>query len=291
MADSFSEPGLFKGTGPEDCEIFVATIRRRALEQGKQRDNEWIALFASSYLIGDALYWYEGLDEDVQNDWSRLRPALLARFGRSCPPPTAASSTSVISAPAPPTTVPTPAAAPPATTTRPRPLVGKGRLKLLNSDGSLRGYAVKSGDVVDGLYRTWSTGPDDALLISFTTSHADEPFEIQIIDDPKTPQVTDCLAVCWEGLTRDIWESDATFIASSCSFSGITSTKNWNIKKNVWTISNNGELGVDYPKSDGGTERFQPVILHSDDYIYWLRPSRPDTRDFDPVRIVVEYVM
>lgn len=82
---------MFEGTDPKECEAFVATIRRRALELGKHRDNEWMAVFASSYLGSDALYWYEDLEEDVQNDWSRLRPALLARFGRRGQTPTPAS--------------------------------------------------------------------------------------------------------------------------------------------------------------------------------------------------------
>lgn len=71
----------FAGTNPEECEAFVFAIRR-ALEQGKHRDNEWIAVFASSCFAGDAFYWYEELDEDVQNDWSRPQPAPVARFGR-----------------------------------------------------------------------------------------------------------------------------------------------------------------------------------------------------------------
>ncbi|KAG8898826.1 hypothetical protein FRC01_010752, partial [Tulasnella sp. 417] len=86
-----SVPLVFEGTDPKECEAFVATVRRRGLEQGKHRDNEWMAVFASSYLGGDALYWYEDLDEDVQNDWSRLRPALLARFGRRGTTPATAS--------------------------------------------------------------------------------------------------------------------------------------------------------------------------------------------------------
>lgn len=73
---------MFEGTDPKECEAFVASVRRRGLELGKHRDHEWMAVFTSSYLAGEALYWYEDLDEDVQNDWSRLRPALLARFGR-----------------------------------------------------------------------------------------------------------------------------------------------------------------------------------------------------------------
>ncbi|KAG8960128.1 hypothetical protein FRC00_000842 [Tulasnella sp. 408] len=120
MADLLPEPAHFKGTSGDDCEIFVAMVRRRALEQGKQRDREWMALFASRCLIGDALYWYEGLDEDVQNDWTRLRPALLERFGRLGPPSSATSSTPAFQAPAPPAAIPTPAAAPPKLTRQKR---------------------------------------------------------------------------------------------------------------------------------------------------------------------------
>ncbi|KIO18665.1 hypothetical protein M407DRAFT_31676 [Tulasnella calospora MUT 4182] len=91
MAESYSELGLFKGTNPDECEGFVATVRRRALEQGKHRDNEWMAVFASSYLGGEALYWYEDLEESIQNDWSQLRPALLAKFGGRGKTPSASS--------------------------------------------------------------------------------------------------------------------------------------------------------------------------------------------------------
>ncbi|KAG8900301.1 hypothetical protein FRC00_013651 [Tulasnella sp. 408] len=91
MADFYPEPTLFKGTNPEECEVLVAAIRRHALERGKQHDNEWIALFASTYLIGHALHWYEDLDQSIQNDWSRLRPTLLARFGRRGAPTTVTS--------------------------------------------------------------------------------------------------------------------------------------------------------------------------------------------------------
>ncbi|KAG9037234.1 Transmembrane osmosensor, partial [Tulasnella sp. UAMH 9824] len=134
MADFYPEPPLFKGTNPEECEVLVATIRRQALERGKQNDNEWVALFASSYLIGDALYWYEDLEESIQKDWSRLRPALLARFGRKGLPTTVTSAALAISS-SPSTTIPTPAAAP-ATTSHSK----KGYVKVLNLDGSLNGY-------------------------------------------------------------------------------------------------------------------------------------------------------
>ncbi|KAG9044339.1 hypothetical protein FS837_008298, partial [Tulasnella sp. UAMH 9824] len=113
MTDSLSELALFKGTSPDECEAFVATVRLRALEQGKHRDNEWMAIFASGHLRGEALYWYEDLEESVQNDWSRLRPALLASFGARVKTPAGTSSARVITGSTPSTTIPTPAAAPP----------------------------------------------------------------------------------------------------------------------------------------------------------------------------------
>ncbi|KIO18666.1 hypothetical protein M407DRAFT_31677 [Tulasnella calospora MUT 4182] len=91
MADPYSEPKMFGGRDPKECEAFVAAVRRRGLAQGKHRDDEWMAVFASGYLSGDALYWYEDLDKDAKNDWSRLCPALLARFGRNDKTATATS--------------------------------------------------------------------------------------------------------------------------------------------------------------------------------------------------------
>ncbi|KIO27523.1 hypothetical protein M407DRAFT_190200 [Tulasnella calospora MUT 4182] len=85
MADLIPERLIFRGSNPEECETFVSTVRRRALDQGKQRDNEWMAIFASSCFAGDAFYWYEELADSVQDDWSLLRPALLTRFGRAAP--------------------------------------------------------------------------------------------------------------------------------------------------------------------------------------------------------------
>lgn len=72
----------FGGTSSDECELFVSAIRRRSLAEGKYGDNEWIAYFASSCFVGEALYWYEGLDENVQSDWGNLRQAILERFGQ-----------------------------------------------------------------------------------------------------------------------------------------------------------------------------------------------------------------
>ncbi|KAG8911392.1 hypothetical protein FRC01_005733 [Tulasnella sp. 417] len=51
-----------------------------ALLQGKQQDNAWIAHYAGACFSGSALRWYERLDEDVQDDWRKLRSAMLERW-------------------------------------------------------------------------------------------------------------------------------------------------------------------------------------------------------------------
>ena len=40
-----------------------------------------MAEYAMTCLTDDALHWSETLPEDVRADWSRLRPALLAKYG------------------------------------------------------------------------------------------------------------------------------------------------------------------------------------------------------------------
>ncbi|KAG8907427.1 hypothetical protein FRC01_007688 [Tulasnella sp. 417] len=73
---------LFHGRSGEEAEEFVHMVHQRALDVGKQQDNEWIAAFVSSCFVGGALRWYASLDLDVQDDWKRLRQAILARYPR-----------------------------------------------------------------------------------------------------------------------------------------------------------------------------------------------------------------
>lgn len=48
--------------------------------KGKERDNIWIAHYASSCFGGSALRWFEGLDDEVQEDWKKLRKAMLDKW-------------------------------------------------------------------------------------------------------------------------------------------------------------------------------------------------------------------
>lgn len=50
------------------------------MEIGKQRDDQWMADYASICLDGGALAWYENLDDVVRGDWKLLRQALLSRY-------------------------------------------------------------------------------------------------------------------------------------------------------------------------------------------------------------------
>lgn len=71
---------IFHGIDGVEAEEWVCAVRHKALSLGRQRDNDWVADFASTCLAGDALRWYENLDEDVQGDWRKLRLAILTQW-------------------------------------------------------------------------------------------------------------------------------------------------------------------------------------------------------------------
>lgn len=62
-------------------------IGRRAFSEGKHRDREWMAGFASTCVGGEALVWHSRLEEDVQNDWRLLEQALIERYMTERPQP------------------------------------------------------------------------------------------------------------------------------------------------------------------------------------------------------------
>ncbi|KAG8891518.1 hypothetical protein FRC01_014653, partial [Tulasnella sp. 417] len=69
--------------GEEDghnVEDFILSIRQRAFSLDKQMDYAWTAQYASTCIAGEALRWYESLDEETQADWGLLRKALLERY-------------------------------------------------------------------------------------------------------------------------------------------------------------------------------------------------------------------
>lgn len=287
MANPNSDPLSFEGTDPKECETFITTIRRRAFDQGRHRDNEWMAGLASTCFAGDAFYWYEELDEDVKNDWSRLRSALVARFGRGSSASATTSGISSTPGSAPSAVIPTPAAAPPSVA--PRLSVRKGHLKVLNSAGGCLGYIQKSPSK-HGFYRSLVTLPNNALLVSFTVSSVSEPFEIQVSDSSQPLQDCDWLAVIWFGLAENNWVNLPGIYATSCSFSVMASKNNGEIKRKVWKISEDGEVIVEYPNPNGGTKRLYAGYKDGD--TRWLQsPEYYSVQVCERIRIFLEDVV
>ncbi|KAG8916168.1 hypothetical protein FRC01_003318 [Tulasnella sp. 417] len=79
-SDVNARSDYFTGTGDLTCHQFIRSIREQAIEGGKQRDDGWMADQASIRLDGEALKWFESLDDEVQTGWKRLRRAILARY-------------------------------------------------------------------------------------------------------------------------------------------------------------------------------------------------------------------
>lgn len=74
------EESIFRGANAQECEDFIRSVRKAALSSGKEGDNTWIAHYAASCFAGAALRWLEGLDEEFQYDWKKLRKAMLQRW-------------------------------------------------------------------------------------------------------------------------------------------------------------------------------------------------------------------
>lgn len=72
----------FYGKSGEEAEEFVHTVRQRARDAGKQKDNDWIINFVSNCFVGDALRWHVSLDQSIQDDWKMLQVAILVQWRR-----------------------------------------------------------------------------------------------------------------------------------------------------------------------------------------------------------------
>ncbi|KAG8893468.1 hypothetical protein FRB99_001923, partial [Tulasnella sp. 403] len=70
----------FSGNSGEECEDFIQNVRRHAFSQGKLKDKEWVALFASTCFSGRALRWYARLDDPTKESWDLLQAALLEEW-------------------------------------------------------------------------------------------------------------------------------------------------------------------------------------------------------------------
>jgi len=159
MSD-FPERLVFRGVDGQECEDFILAVQERAFSEGKQRDGQWVADFASARFTGDALRWFATLDDDAQDNWKQLRKALLLRYPKvdSGDAPRSAISS----------TIPTPAAAPPTATESTNGPPSKptltGRLKFRSEDGKLEGW-IKYNDRFD--YCMITDSSSDALRVQY----------------------------------------------------------------------------------------------------------------------------
>lgn len=81
MADETATALTFNGVDGVDCYEFIQAIRRRALDEGKSRDDAWVADMVALCFSGPALKWFESLDDDSQRDWKLLRQAIVRKYG------------------------------------------------------------------------------------------------------------------------------------------------------------------------------------------------------------------
>ncbi|KAG9039731.1 hypothetical protein FRB95_007158 [Tulasnella sp. JGI-2019a] len=99
----------FDGQGSEDVTVFLQSVKRVALVQGRQRDDDWMVDYAEASLTGDALRWFSDLDEGTLRSWRTVRNAFLKRFTT---PVARSARMSASTAPAPAASAAAPAAAP-----------------------------------------------------------------------------------------------------------------------------------------------------------------------------------
>ncbi|KAG8902884.1 hypothetical protein FRB99_003988 [Tulasnella sp. 403] len=97
-------PLAFSGGENEDCRTFIHWVKKYAFQAGKQRDDLWVADYAATLLVGDALQWFATeLDEDTSESWKELQKALILKYrpsrSQAPTPPAAAAPSAMPSSP------------------------------------------------------------------------------------------------------------------------------------------------------------------------------------------------
>ncbi|KAG8949846.1 hypothetical protein FRC04_008149, partial [Tulasnella sp. 424] len=92
----------FAGGATDFAAPFIQSVQRVAFLQGRIKDDEWIAEYASTSFTDSALEWYVGLEEETQLSWKKLRVALVQRYPveppKPVPPPISAQATAALPA-------------------------------------------------------------------------------------------------------------------------------------------------------------------------------------------------
>ncbi|KIO19069.1 hypothetical protein M407DRAFT_31282 [Tulasnella calospora MUT 4182] len=157
---------MFYGGSGEEAEKFILAVLEKAIEEGKGKDNEWIVTYIEPCFAGEALRWYTCLDSDTQENWKKLRQALLIQYPRGGIGGPAVNL--VPSAPTAASFVPAPKA------------TLRGRIKISNSSSSTIHYLSKSlpsgkrvvstSSIADALELEWSISSDGLQTLSIPGS-------------------------------------------------------------------------------------------------------------------------
>ncbi|KAG8970188.1 hypothetical protein FRC05_000709 [Tulasnella sp. 425] len=165
----------FGGLPNESSSAFVQCLQRIGFQQGRGRDDEWMAEYAATCFEGDALSWYAQLDDEIQESWKKLRAKLLQKY-----PPIAGSS-------APPFTIPYPATVPAVTaggvtsSTNPsQPQGYVGRIEVMANHTVARGYL--SFNATSGIGIT--TDKDKAVIVSVPSGKASGILQLNMLNSP-----------------------------------------------------------------------------------------------------------
>ncbi|KAG8945124.1 hypothetical protein FRC04_001190 [Tulasnella sp. 424] len=75
----------FSGKNKDERRSFVHEIRRRAFQEGKENDSDWMVRLAFPCFMGEALEWHASLLADVRANWSLLERAILIDYPNSAP--------------------------------------------------------------------------------------------------------------------------------------------------------------------------------------------------------------
>lgn len=133
--ESVSWPS-FDGNEGLSSHEFVQKVQRTAFQQGKQREDDWVADFVATCLSGEALEWYIGLDEETQTSWRKLRAGLIQRWSiQSGKASSARSDVNSANLPA-----PAPATTPPHSLPRTSNKILRGIIKVAVTDTQSLGY-------------------------------------------------------------------------------------------------------------------------------------------------------
>ncbi|KAG9027756.1 hypothetical protein FRB95_007415 [Tulasnella sp. JGI-2019a] len=73
----------FSGGLSDNVIAFAQGVHRFGFAYGRVEDDIWMARYVYGCLSGDALEWFEHLDPEIKEDWSKLRPIMIEKFKQS----------------------------------------------------------------------------------------------------------------------------------------------------------------------------------------------------------------